>query len=117
MRWTGYAWVRSLSLVSEVGQSNQVGQFIWSARWSGRPSSACCKAVWAGSGHPKCPSSTCCKAVLGVGIELLDTNLSTSGEVRSERYLSQTVTVGPKRTIMGRSWVDRGSMAEAGPLK
>ena len=38
-------WVWSLSLVSEVGQGNQVGQLIWSARWSGRPSDTCCKAV------------------------------------------------------------------------
>ena len=45
MKWAGDVWVWLLSLVIEVGQGNEVGQLIWSARWSGRPSSTCCKAV------------------------------------------------------------------------
>ena len=39
-------------------------------------------------------------------IELLGTNPSTSGEMRSDRYLSQTVSFGKQ-----------GSAAEAAPLK
>ena len=37
-------WVWSLSLVNEVGQGNEVGQLIESARWSGRQSGTCCKS-------------------------------------------------------------------------
>ena len=43
-------WLWSLSLVIEVGQGNEVGQFIGSARWSGRPRDTCCKSDGSGFG-------------------------------------------------------------------